>query len=221
MRKAQIAEWILKLFTTPERAASAIGDMVEEAHGALRFWISVVRTVFSFIWRDISADPLYMAGLAIRAWLLSAALVVGFILALIIPAIPIVGILVGAGILNEKSLDPPSIWITAVGWLVGVLFLFTIPYRVGRWVARRAPGREIAACVALQIVPFILINILAAFVEHFLGAALTAWTQTLPAQNTPEVPTGLSWIVGQLPSFIAVMVAAIQVRRRAAQIPIA
>jgi hypothetical protein len=221
MLKAQIAEGILKLFTTPERAASTVGDMVEEAHGALWFWISVVRTVFSFIWRDISGDPLYMAGLAIRAWLLSAAIVFGFILALIIPMSIIVGILGGVGILNDKSFDPPSIWITAIGWLVAALFLIAIPYRVGRWVARRAPGREVAACLALQIVPFLLINLVAVFVQHFWGAAITAWTSTLPDQHTPEIPTLLSWLAGSLPSFVAAMSGAIQVRRRIAQTPVA
>ena len=220
MLKAQVAEWILKLFTTPERAASTVGDMVEEAHGALWFWISVVRTVFSFIWRDMSADPLYMTGLAIRAWLLSMALVVGFFLALVIPASVIGGMLFGAGILNEKSLDPLT-WTTAIGWLTFPLFSIAIPHRIGRWVARRAPGREIAACIALQVVPFLVMKVVVSIVMQVWGPSLMAWMATLPDPNTPGMlPPGFSWLTGPL-SFIAVMAGAIHVRRRAAQTPVA
>jgi hypothetical protein len=220
MRKDQIAEWIFKLFTTPERAASTVGDMVEEAPGALWFWISVVRTVFSFTWRDMSADPLYMAGLAIRAWLLSAALFFGFILALAVLFGVVVGMLASAGILNEKSFSPPSVWISGIEWPLIAFFSIAIPFRIGRWIARRAPGREVAACIALQIVPFLIMNIVGSVVMHIWGPAIIAWVATRPAQNTPDLLPGLSWLPGAL-SFIAVMAGAIQMRRRAAQTPVA
>ena len=33
MRKASIAEWILSLVTTPERAAATVGDLLERPSG--------------------------------------------------------------------------------------------------------------------------------------------------------------------------------------------
>ena len=40
MRNAHLAEWILSLFTTRERAAATVGDLTENAsaRGALWFW---------------------------------------------------------------------------------------------------------------------------------------------------------------------------------------
>ena len=49
MHKAQIAELILSLFTSRERAASTVGDLIENAPGGgnWSFWSGVSRTAFS------------------------------------------------------------------------------------------------------------------------------------------------------------------------------
>jgi hypothetical protein len=80
MRSATAAEWILSLATTPERAASTVGDLIEEAppRGALWFWSNVLRTASSHIWRDLRAAPLRMLGLAFAGLAAHIALLVLF-----------------------------------------------------------------------------------------------------------------------------------------------
>lgn len=47
------AEWIIARFTGPSVAASIVGDLLETMakRGTLRFWFSVARIAFSYIWR--------------------------------------------------------------------------------------------------------------------------------------------------------------------------
>ena len=51
MRSARIAEWVLSLGTTPARAASTVGDLMEGAQGRGRlwFWASVLQTTLSLM----------------------------------------------------------------------------------------------------------------------------------------------------------------------------
>ena len=59
MRNAgALAEWILSLVTSRERAAATIGDLVEEEARPFAFWGSIAWTAFSLIWRDFSVAPL-------------------------------------------------------------------------------------------------------------------------------------------------------------------
>ncbi len=41
MRSANVAEWILSLVTTPDRAAGTVGDLIESRAGAPRFWSTI------------------------------------------------------------------------------------------------------------------------------------------------------------------------------------
>ena len=74
MRKARFAEWLLRSVTTPERAASTAGDLVESApeHGEWWFWRSLLGTVGSQMWRGVATNPRAMLALAFRAslWIL-------------------------------------------------------------------------------------------------------------------------------------------------------
>ena len=80
MPNATAAEWVLSLATTPERAASTVGDLMEEAppRGALWFWSNVLRTASSHIWRDLRAAPLRMLGFAFAGLAAWVALVIFF-----------------------------------------------------------------------------------------------------------------------------------------------
>src|SRR5580692_6426822 len=73
MRNAYIAEWILSLFTTRERAGATVGDLTESAsaHGVLWFWSGVLRTALSLLWADFAAEPGFLAGLSFRALILN------------------------------------------------------------------------------------------------------------------------------------------------------
>jgi hypothetical protein len=53
-QNGKIAQLILSLATTPDRAATTVGDMLEEsaARGSLWFWSNILRTASSLWWRD-------------------------------------------------------------------------------------------------------------------------------------------------------------------------
>ncbi len=72
MHSAAVAEWILSLVAPPDRAASTVGDLVEEAssRGTLWFWSCVLRTAGSHLWHDLTVSPLRMLDLAFR-WFLT------------------------------------------------------------------------------------------------------------------------------------------------------
>ena len=67
MRNADAAERILSPVTTPDRAASSVGDLLEEAsgRGACWFWSSTLRTAAAYLWRDLRECPGRMLWLAI------------------------------------------------------------------------------------------------------------------------------------------------------------
>lgn len=66
MHSTNIAEWLLALVTTRDRAASTIGDLTEglATRGAVWFWSAVLRTAASLLWRDIAERPARLTGLA-------------------------------------------------------------------------------------------------------------------------------------------------------------
>lgn len=61
------AEWILRRFTSNERAASIVGDLVEigERKGVLWFWLSLCGVVLSLVWRQPLA---FIAAFYAGAW---------------------------------------------------------------------------------------------------------------------------------------------------------
>ena len=67
MHNVNIAEWILALVTTRDRAASTVGDLAEGAatRGAVWFWSGVLRTAASLLWRDIVEQSARFTGLAL------------------------------------------------------------------------------------------------------------------------------------------------------------
>ena len=66
MHSTHLAEWILGLVTSRDRAASTVGDLVEEAssRGAVWFWSGIVRIAASLLWRGVAENPLRLAGVA-------------------------------------------------------------------------------------------------------------------------------------------------------------
>ena len=79
MRKADVAEVLLSLVGSPERARSFVGDLIEErGHGAAWFWRSVARLWLAMLGRDLMTAPIKMTISCAIAWfvymLLSAVL---------------------------------------------------------------------------------------------------------------------------------------------------
>lgn len=55
MRKAEIAEWILCRLTNSDRAASIVGDLIEQQRGTAWFWRAIVMVAGSLAWRPAIA----------------------------------------------------------------------------------------------------------------------------------------------------------------------
>src|SRR5688572_23422368 len=129
MFKADVAEWILSMTTTSERATATAGDLMQEssARGNLWFWSSLLRTTASLIWRAWTSEPFYLTGLALRAFVLQAvfltmATVVGLLVGLAM-------VLSGRGPEVRSSADVVGFEFSAMAsgpWpiLIGILSLF-------------------------------------------------------------------------------------------------
>jgi hypothetical protein len=133
MHNAAVAEWILSLVVAPDRAASTVGDLVEEAtsRGTLWFWSCVLRTAGSHLWHELTVSPLRMFGLAFwgvgATWLFSGVL-----------GLPLV--VVGMRI-NELARPWEITYVVLACTVAGLL--------AGWKVARRSPGRELPAAFAV------------------------------------------------------------------------
>ena len=66
MRNVQIAESILSLVTSRDRALSTAGDLTEQAavRGVSWFWSSVLRTAGSYVWQTFTESPLHLTAVA-------------------------------------------------------------------------------------------------------------------------------------------------------------
>ncbi len=147
MRNTQVAEWILSLVTSPERAASTVGDLMESASTRAGFWLGVLRTALSLLWGEFAAEPATMMGLAFRGALLETVILVAFVIC----AAFVGGFLGGVLYLTGSAPDPNPV-IRTVGWILAYATAgLLVPFQIGRWLARRAPGRELAPVVALTV----------------------------------------------------------------------
>ena len=208
MRNARIAEWFLSLVTTPDRAAAAVGDLLEvhSPHGSVRFWVSVVATLCAHIWGDLAAHPIRMAGLAVQGILLqllfSVAMAIG--LALLYGVISAVALQVGArdpGLLSGWWVNPAP-WLVSGSLVAGWIFALVGSYLVGRILARQSPGHELAPCVA---------NVIMGFVLPYVVFGSLGWPRGEPMLTAP----GPWWpmFAYSFPPFVALMAGAIRVRR--------
>ncbi|MGA3239625.1 MAG: hypothetical protein ABSG03_25390 [Bryobacteraceae bacterium] len=142
MHSANIAEWILALVTTRDRAASTVGDLTELAatRGVVWFWSGVLRTAASLLWRDVAEQPARVTGLAC----LGLAVYIGIDL--------VFAGLSGAAFFRAAMASGHPLHLDSIGWKLW----FTAPVVVsslliGRMLAHWATRRELAACVVYAI----------------------------------------------------------------------
>lgn len=147
MHKDRIAEWLLESVSTREGAATTVGDLREIAatRGEAWFWWSVLNTAASLLWHEVFDHPRQMIALAIRGWLVSAGL---GILAILMTAF-LAGMMIGAR--GRQATVGLAILAPIAAGLLSITQFLT-----GRWVARRAQGRELPACLALIMLQTIL-----------------------------------------------------------------
>ena len=169
MNRTRIAEWILSLALPNERAAAVVGDLAEsvEERGRLWFWSCVLRLTGAKIWQDLSERPLAMIWLGVRGFVASALAPVACMLLVVF----VLFLIDGHGDIRTrhdwawsllvrnvaKPSAPPDIELQrSVQWTM-MLFWTAWIFRTGRAVARRTPGREIPACLAVSILGWIAI----------------------------------------------------------------
>jgi len=157
MRSTRVAEWMLSQLTTSERAEAVIGDLLEKvpARGALWFWWSVVTTAAALVWRDVAANPLRTFGLGLTGFVV--VLVLFVLLVFVATAALVLGLIVFSSISDAQRVVGVTHLVTG-GWswvVLTVVFwcvLAGVQFQVGRWLARRSPGHELAPCVAFTVV---------------------------------------------------------------------
>jgi hypothetical protein len=115
MHNGPAAEWIVGRWTSKERAAAIVGDLLEidRQKGPARFWFAIVGTVFWLAWRRCVA---FVAAFYAANWALSA-----FIMAL-------------HGVHAQHAIDD-SFWMPAFDLLtsVGALLWFVLMYAAIRY----------------------------------------------------------------------------------------
>lgn len=138
MMKSRIAEWLLSQVLPPDRAATTIGDWMEDAEkrGNLWFWSCVIRTAISSLWSGLTEKPLTMAGIGLLGFARSLLVIIG------------ISAVIRVLWLWSHSFSLPQ-------WLLLTLYYPLQAwwyFQTGRWVARRAPGREVAGAFAIALI---------------------------------------------------------------------
>ena len=129
---------MLSLVTNRGSAAAITGDLVESSEPW--FWVSVIRTVFSFSMRDLAADPSRFTLLALKGF---GFLLLWQVLFLLVGAIAIVQLFP----LHDRDAN------FAIYLMADVA---VSQFLVGRAIARRAPQYELSAWLALAIAETLL-----------------------------------------------------------------
>jgi hypothetical protein len=192
MRKADAAERILSLTTTPERAVSIVGDLTEQArvHGTVWFWASLLRTTAALGWRTFQEMPGQVIWLAFYGTVVQTAYLFGVMLAFIVGT---AGVFVGAmalGVDTERMLAA-GIYVV----VVELLFSFAVmSILYGKWLSRRASQRELPVYVVFWLL----------FVAPF-AAILLIWPSTAMFGLGPDMMlNALFTVLGTIFTFVGI-----------------
>lgn len=192
MRKPDIAEWILSLTTTPERASSTAGDLLEEAttRGTVWFWASLVRTTASLVWRSWTEAPLTMASVALRATLLQIGVLIGVLAATTAVSLIFVAALLLFSVKPELVVKVPgsdSLWIEMTVWGIAIVMAAFGAFIIGQWIARRSRGQELPACIAYLLVQRVLWSVMQLLIGSDYGEYSSPWIAFLALGQVLEI----------------------------------
>lgn len=182
MRSQQFAELLLSFVASRDRASAMLGDLVEDFGGSWRFWIYVIRTAISQLWRQMAKAPFSMIRPALLTFCLEIGLIIvwGFARALWVSPDP----------------DFPSVFHADLPWLQIFLTCVFVPFIVAP-MFRRHPGREGAGILTLTFIHAMInasalavcgIAALTGSEAHFdvtIGVPLISWDGDL--SNTLDV----------------------------------
>jgi len=177
MRDIRIAEWILSLVTAPERAAATAGDWAEQSvtRGRVWLWCSLSRTVALLVWRAIAEMPAGLIGLIFLGAAIEVA--VEFLFA------ALSGLIFIFVSWLHLTAAPWSIVLSAQPLITSLI--------IGRILARRAVGRELAA----GLVYFVLAPIVNIISDPPEGLSMLAVVVLLLADAATQAPAlaGAVW----------------------------
>jgi hypothetical protein len=126
-----------------ERAAAAVGDLVESASGPVNLWVSVVSTFFRSLFHQVFDLP-EMVIAAKDFVLTAAALSARYARHLLLPVL-ILYVLIR----TWPQLAPVGSIAAFFGTLLSIAITLVVPWKTGRMVAERHPGKELPAFVAI------------------------------------------------------------------------
>lgn len=163
MHRGRLAETLLSLVGPADRAASAVGDLVEEAtgRGSVWFWLSATRLWLSLLGRDLVAAPLAKAVSCVVAWFLYMALsvvlgLVGYVAVTVLWGMAyVVAHHTGFELLADAlriRFDWPPIpdWAT---YAIQAAVLFALaPAQIGRGSTRFWHGHEVSLAIVMLVV---------------------------------------------------------------------
>jgi hypothetical protein len=199
MRKADAAERILSLTTTPENTASIVGDLMEQAdlHGTLWFWASLLRTTTALGWRTFAQVPGQVIWLAFYGTVVQTAY---FLVVMLSFAIGTAGLFIGAMALGVNAewmqMQEAGIYLV-VFYLVmfEMLFSFVVmSILYGKWLARKAPHRELAVYVVFWIL----------FVAPFVAIPLILPSTTMFGLGLDMLLNALTTVLGTIFTFVGI-----------------
>ena len=215
MRNTRLAEWILSLVLPPERAASAVGDWMEDSakRGNVWFWSCVFRAATARLWNDLAENPVELVRVGFGGYFFGLLLVAASLI-LMIPIMILVMIPVAILAHFLPSLPHAQEIFQIPGTLCGCAGLCVCEFQTGRWIARRAPGREMAACIASFLAPMLLFGLVELFVMHFWGSEVNQFIANHPVENGPA-----TLFRNNFPSEIFLFAGAASVRRKTFRSP--
>ena len=163
MRRYRLAETLLSLAGPEDRAASAIGDLVEAAgrRGRFWFWQSVLRLWLSMFGRSLVSAPITTAVSSAVAWFLYMILSLllafaGYVVVTLAWGIAYVlthhtGLELLSDVLRIR-LDWPPLPAGAT-WVIQALVLFALaPFCIGRGSSVYWRGRELSSTLILMVI---------------------------------------------------------------------
>ncbi|HEY6342242.1 MAG TPA: hypothetical protein VIY49_12175 [Bryobacteraceae bacterium] len=183
MRSIHFAEWILGLVTSPDRAASTVGDLVEGAadRGVVWFWTGILRTAASLLWCGVAGNPVRVTGVALIG------LAVDVVASLLLAGLTGVVFFLAAWYGHRVPLN--SVW-----WVIALdVPELLVSVLIGRILARWAPGRELSACLAYGILGSIFSIIMIFVSTGGLGPSALLWVFLSDVTKRIPVLAGAVW----------------------------
>ena len=173
MRSGRLAETLLSLVVSRDRAASAVGDLMEEsdARGRFWFWRSLTRLWLSLLGRDLFFAPFRMAVSSALAWFvyMFLSLMLAFAGYFVVATIWGIGYMftnhTGLELLTDAlRLEWPPVASVATWWIQAVVLFAIAPFQLGRASAQYWRGHE----VSLAVVTLLIWTVMARFVPFVL-----------------------------------------------------